>query len=64
MKVAIICPFNIDRQTGTPKRAKTTIRAASSVAEVLSISTSGKPDVHVRAVQTGNIGLLRFSRCG
>jgi len=62
MKVAIVCPFNIDRLTGSPKRAKTSIRAASRVAEVFSVSASGTPDVAVRAVQTGKVGLFSFTK--
>lgn len=60
MKVAILCPFDIDRLTGTPKRAATTIAAAARVADVFSISTAGKPEV--RSVQTGNRGLLAYTK--
>ena len=40
MRVSFLCPFNLNRPTGTPSRARTTITAASLVGEVHIISNT------------------------
>lgn len=42
LRVAFICPFNLDRLTGTPIRAKVTIEAIQTVCEVCVLSTGGQ----------------------
>lgn len=61
MKAVIICPFDLDRLTGTPIRTKTTIRAISGCADVSIIATDGEiPGIKV--FRTGKCGLSTFTR--
>lgn len=40
-RIAFVCPFNLDRLSGSPIRARTTIRAVEGVGELLVIDTGG-----------------------
>lgn len=42
MKAAFVCPFNLERLTGTPIRAKTTISSVAQFSEVFVITPEGK----------------------
>ena len=63
MKVSFICPFSLDRPTGTPSRARTTIRSASGFTEtsVVTLLMSSVPEgITVKSV--GICGLIPFTR--
>jgi len=60
MKVTVICPFDLDRLTGTPIRTKTTVRSISTFAEVSVIATGGAIQ-GVEVLRTGKCGLLTFA---
>lgn len=56
-KVAFVCPFNIDRLTGTPIRTKVTINSVKQFSNIRIIATSGASD-EVESV--GQVGIGKF----
>jgi len=63
MRITFICPFNLDRLTGTPIRTRTTISAASHVGQVYVVSqgyTAVADGVECSSVTLG--GLLSFTK--
>ncbi len=61
MNVAVVCPFSLERLTGTPIRALTTITAVASRYTVVAIARAGKAEgAEVRV--TGPVGLFSFTR--
>ncbi len=57
MKTAFIVPFSLDRLTGTPIRAKTTIRARADLSEVCVIATA------LQSVNLPKESLFSVGRC-
>ncbi|MEN9216015.1 MAG: glycosyltransferase family 4 protein [Gloeomargarita sp. HHBFW_bins_162] len=49
LKVALICPFNLDRLSGTPVRAKLTAQCLSNYCELLVCATGGN-DGYVKVI--------------
>ncbi len=63
MKGAVICPFSLERLTGTPIRAKTTIEALVGLGnEVLVVARESKPIAGTRIITSGPVGLGSFTR--
>lgn len=62
MKVVFICPFNLDRLTGTPIRAKTVIKSVSNFSDASAISTAGFPfDENINLYSVDAEKLYQFS---
>ena len=63
MKITIVCPFSLERLTGTPIRAKTTIDAVvGSGHTVLVIAREGEQITGAEVRATGLVGLFTFTR--
>lgn len=63
MKVGIVCPFSLERLTGTPIRAKTTINAVIGFGhDVLVMSRDSNPIAGAKIVTSGSVGLASFTR--
>ncbi|MEK7133862.1 MAG: glycosyltransferase family 4 protein [Patescibacteria group bacterium] len=63
MRVVFVCPFSLERLTGTPIRTKTTIAAAAGLGhEVFVVAREGKDVAGVRVRATGLVGMFSFTR--
>ncbi len=61
MKTVFVCPFDLDRLTGTPIRTHSTIRATTTYCDVLVIAPAGSVD-DIRIARVGHVPLITFSR--
>ncbi len=61
MKTVFVCPFNLDRLTGTPIRTKVTIRTTAKHRNVALIASGGTV-ADVRAFDTGRVSFFYFSK--
>lgn len=63
MRVALICPFSLERLTGTPIRAKTTTDAVLGLGhDVLVVARESKPIAGAKIITSGSVGLASFTR--
>ncbi|MSU73683.1 glycosyltransferase [Candidatus Kaiserbacteria bacterium] len=63
MKAGVICPFSLERLTGTPIRAKTTTDAVLNFGyEVLVVARESKPIAGAKVITSGSVGLASFTR--
>lgn len=63
MKIAFVCSFDLERLTGTPIRAKTTMNVATEIAEVSVVASVGfsfNPKIDSHIIGAGS--LIHFSR--
>ncbi len=64
MQVVFICPFDVDRLTGTPIRTKHTISAVSQFAKVSVIANGGEEvadkNIQINVLRKNNIFLFTF----
>jgi glycosyltransferase involved in cell wall biosynthesis len=61
MKIVVVCPFDIDRLTGTPIRSQVTIRAVADLADVIVIAVAGT-SAHAPVVGLGKCSLIAFTQ--
>ncbi len=60
MRVAVICPFDLDRLTGTPIRTHSTVRATATCRDVAVIAPTGSIG-DIRIARVGHVPLVKFS---
>lgn len=61
MKAVFVCPFDLDRLTGTPIRTRSTVRAIAEQENVIVVARAGSIE-GIRAESIGKVSLTTFTR--